>query len=106
MDLFAIKQTAEFFSNKEYKPITENKKMDMNFIIVVVLSFVICIGTSYLAYSCNYNETPATRAIYTIFAFLFSGIYLIYYFIYHVILGKKCGSKKDISNIIRNYSKK
>jgi hypothetical protein len=106
MDLFAINKTAEFFSNKEDKPITENKEMNMNTIILVVLGFVICIGTAYLAYSCNYNETPATRAIYTIFAFLFSGIYLIYYFIYHVILGKKCGSGKDISNIVRNYSKK
>jgi hypothetical protein len=106
MDLFAINHTAEFFSNKEQKPITENKEMNMNTIILVVLGLVICIGTSYLAYSCNCNEIPATRAIYTIFAFLFSGIYLIYYFIFHVILGKKCGSGKDISNIVRNYSKK
>ena len=106
MDLFAIKQTVESFSNKEETPITENKSMNMNTIILIVLGLVICFGTSYLAYSCNYNETPATRALYTIFAFLFSGIYLIYYFIYHVILGKKCGSGKDISNIVRNYSKK
>ena len=76
MDLFAIKES---FSNNEQKPITENKEMDMNTIILIVLGLVICIGTSYLAYSCNYNETPATRALYTIFAFLFSGIYLIYY---------------------------
>ena len=106
MDLFAIKQTVESFSNKEEKPITNNKSMDMNTVILVVLGLIICFGTAYLAYCCNNNETPATRALYTIFAFLFSGIYLIYYFIYHVILGKKCGSGKDISNIVRNYSKK
>jgi|LakMenEpi03Aug12_release.lakeMendotaPanAssembly.Ray.scaffolds.fasta_scaffold752111_1 quinol-cytochrome oxidoreductase complex cytochrome b subunit len=106
MDLFAINKTAEFFSNKEDTPITQNKEMNMNTIILFVLGFVICIGTAYLAYCCNHNETPATRALYTIFAFLFSGIYLVYYFIYHVILGKKCGSGKDISNIVRNYSKK
>jgi hypothetical protein len=106
MDLALMNKTVESFSNKKQKPITDNKSMDMNTIILIVLGLVICIGTSYLAYSCNCNEIPATRAIYTIFAFLFSGIYLIYYFIFHVILGKKCGSGKNISNIVRNYSKK
>ena len=71
----------------------------------IILSVLIGIGTAYLAYSCNYNETPATRFIVTLFAFFFSGIYLVYYFIIYILLNKKCNGKDigEIMKIIRKY---
>jgi hypothetical protein len=71
----------------------------------IILSLLIGIGTAYLAYSCNLNETPATRLMITLFAFFFSGIYLVYYFIIYILLNKKCNGK-DIANIVRKISKK
>jgi hypothetical protein len=71
----------------------------------IILSVLIGIGTAYLAYSCNYNEIPATRFIITIFAFFFSGIYLVYYFIIYILLNKKCNGK-DIGEIIKKILKK
>ena len=58
----------------------------------VIVSFIISIGAAYIALTCNENSTPATRFIVTIFAFLFSGIYLIYYFIVHILLFYPCAS--------------
>ena len=71
----------------------------------IVMAFVIAFGTAYIAYSCNQYETPATRALSTIIAFFFSGIYLIYYFIVHVLFDRKCGSR-GINNIVKNIVKK
>ncbi len=71
----------------------------------IILSILIGIGTAYLAYSCNLNETPATRLIVTLFAFFFSGIYLVYYFIIYILLNKKCNGK-DISEIMKRLMKK
>ena len=71
----------------------------------IIFSILIGIGTAYLAYSCNYSETPATRFIVTVFAFFFSGIYLIYYFIIYILLNKKCNGK-DIAEIMKKIIKK
>jgi len=71
----------------------------------IVMALVIAFGTAYIAYSCNQYETPATRALSTIIAFFFSGIYLIYYFIVHVLFDRKCGSR-GINNIVKNIAKK
>ena len=71
----------------------------------IILALILSFGTAYLAYKCNEYEKPATRAVSTIIAFFFSGFYLIYYFIVHVIFDKPCGSKR-INNIVRNFTKK
>ena len=71
----------------------------------IIIALIISFATAYIAYSCNEYETPATRALSTIIAFFFSGFYLIYYFIVHVIFDRKCGSRV-INNIVKNISKK
>lgn len=71
----------------------------------IIMALIISFGAAYIAYCCNQYETPATRALSTIIAFFFSGFYLIYYFIVHVLFDRKCGSR-GINNIIRNISKK
>jgi len=56
----------------------------------LLTALIIGFGSAYIAYKCNKKETPATRALATILAFFFSGFYLLYYFIYHVLFGQKC----------------
>ncbi len=94
----------KFENNKENPNFSEGDihKIPMSWII---LSILIGIGTAYLAYSCNYNETPATRFVITLFAFFFSGIYLVYYFIIYILLSKNCNGK-DISDIMKKLLKK
>ncbi len=70
----------------------------------IIISLLIAFGTAYLAFSCNDKETPATRFIVTFFAFLFSGIYLVYYFIIYILLNKKCNGK-DISDLVKTFMK-
>ena len=71
----------------------------------IVAALIVALGASYLAYECSSQENPATRAIYTIFAFFFSGFYLIYYFIVHVLLGYQCFDGRNISNIVKSKKK-
>ncbi len=72
----------------------------------VILSLLIAFATAYLAFSCNEDATPATRALYTLIGFFFCGFYLIYYFIVHVLFGYPCGSGRRINNLVRNGMKK
>ena len=55
-----------------------------------LLSFTISFATAYLAYQCNLNTDKLSRYIITILAFLFSGIYLVYYLFSHVVFGYPC----------------
>jgi len=93
---------------KKHENFTNNTDLYDNFNIPaswIIMALIISFGSAYIAYSCNHYEKPATRALSTIIAFFFSGFYLIYYFIVHVMFDRKCGSR-GINNIIRNISKK
>lgn len=59
----------------------------------IIVALVISLAAAYFAYECNSHETKATQFIYTVIAFFFPGLYLIYYFIRHIIIGDKCGGR-------------
>jgi hypothetical protein len=121
IELFSIIAATEYFvngkerfSNQNYSQAdfldSELYKKNYNFPTKIPMSWIfimllISFGTAYLAYCCSQYEKPASRAVMTIIAFFFSGFYLLYYFIYHVLLNKDCGSR-SITNIVRNISKK
>jgi len=97
IELFTIYKTMETFGKLEN---FENNIYNIP-TSWILFALLISFGTAYIAFSCNEYEKPASRALYTIFAFLFSGIYLIYYFIVHVLLDKNCDSRR-INTIIKN----
>jgi uncharacterized protein YybS (DUF2232 family) len=109
LELFTFFKAIEFYSNKDLKEGLnfDFEKNDYNSIPTswIIMAFIIAFGTAYIAYSCNEYEKPATRALSTLIAFFFSGFYLIYYFIVHVLFDRKCSSR-GINNIIKNISKK
>jgi uncharacterized protein YybS (DUF2232 family) len=107
LELFTVFKLVESYSNKDLKEGLDFDSYIPNPIPVswIIVALIIGFGTAYIAYMCNQNETPATRALSTIIAFFFSGIYLVYYFIVHVVFDRKCGSS-GINNIVRNISKK
>lgn len=101
------KKSEEGFENEEEeddeeeesKPLMKSEKYPLGWMIV---TFLIAFGTAYLAYTCNDKETPATRCLVTLFAFFFSGIYLIYYFIIYIFLNKKCNGR-DVSDLMKRF---
>ena len=101
LELFGTMFLTDKLSNKEEFQLMDSSSYPWTWIIMTIL---IALGTSYLAFSCNDKETPATRFVVTLFAFLFSGIYLMYYFIVYILLNKKCNGK-DISDIVKTFIK-
>ena len=61
-----------------------------NVTLSAFLMVVIAVATAYLAYECNSKNSQTNRTFFTIVAFLFSNIYLIYYLIRYVLMGQKC----------------
>lgn len=101
LELFTAFKLIESSSNNNIREgLNEDPKNKIP-ISWIVMAIIISLGTAYIAYSCNEYEQPATRALSTIIAFLFSGFYLIYYFIVHVLFDRKCSSR-GINNIIKN----
>jgi hypothetical protein len=74
--------------------------------IGTILSFVISIATAYLAYQCNKTNGIIIRILVTILAFLFSGVYLIYYLFAHVLFGKGCDTSPVNFKKMRNKGSK
>lgn len=108
IELFALFKVLESYSNKKksIENFSDNKINDLDIPTSwIIIALIISFGTAYIAFACNQYEKPATRALSTIIAFFFSGFYLIYYFIVHVLFDRKCGSR-GINNIIKNISKK
>lgn len=68
----------------------------------ILITLFIAFGTAYLAFECNDKESQATRFIITLFAFFFSGIYLVYYFILYILLNKKCNGK-DVTDLMKYF---
>ena len=98
LTVFKVLSQAEGFN-------TDSKSVTTVPISWILIALIISFGSAYIAYACNEYEKPATRALSTIIGFFFSGFYLIYYFIIHVMFDRKCSSR-GINNIIRNISKK
>ena len=68
-----------------------NKNDNKDYSYIFLVSFIISISTAYLAFVCNKNSNKPRQFLITLFAFLFNGLYLFYFFIFHVLLGYKCG---------------
>ena len=81
---------------------------DKTVVAALIVSLVISFITAYIAFMCNGGENAGVRFITTIFAFFFSGIYLIYYFIIYIIFDAKCSGSDDIipKNISLTINKK
>ena len=72
----------------------------------IIIALLISVAAAYFAFECNSHQKPATRFIYTVIAFFFPGLYLIYYFIRHVILGDKCKGRQLFNSRRRSGRRK
>jgi hypothetical protein len=99
LEFLVGKTLIEKYVNKEG---FEKKDSTINDVLYILISTIIAIIAAYLAYECNAGENTATRWFITIIAFLFSGIYLLYYLVRYVFLGNNCNNV----NMPLNFKKK
>jgi hypothetical protein len=59
-------------------------------IIKGVLELCLMIIAGYLAWDCNKSQGKVLRIVYTILSVIFSGIYIVFYLIYHKLIGVAC----------------
>ena len=67
-----------------------NTGYDLRDIFSLLLALFISVSAAYLAHECNAKTAQGARILITLFAFFFSSIFLVYYFIYYVLLDGKC----------------
>lgn len=71
---------------------------DLNDPMTNLIILAIGVAAAYLAYEANAGEPMGMRIFITVVAFLFSNIYIIYYFIRYVLLGDKIREGRASSN--------
>jgi len=84
----------EKFINRGYEGMTNDELLDSMGMIGLIISIMISLATAYLAYECNRGSNAGVRWLVTLVAFLFSGLYLIYYLFAHVVFGDQCKTRK------------
>ena len=62
--------------------------------IGTIIAILISLSTAYLAYTCNKRSNIVVKMVATIVGFLFSGVYLLYYLLVHMIFGEQCEGRK------------
>lgn len=60
------------------------------YLLAYIINLALAIGAGYLAWTCNAGQTMILRVVYTILGAMFSGLYLIYYFIYRILMKNAC----------------
>ncbi len=78
------------YINHEGQETSEEPDNNRKKIILGILNVILAIIAGYLAWNCNANEKSWIRILNTIIAAVFSGLYMLYYLVYRVILGVSC----------------
>lgn len=109
MDIFFFNHYA--FAKKKAKGVVEG--FSSNSLIGtpgLVASFLVSLFSAYLCWQQNQSTDTIQRVIYCILAFLFSGIYLIYYFFMHfdrqqLSLGTGTGALQSTNGNVPDFIK-
>ena len=78
------------YINTESQETSEEPDNNRKKIILGILNVILATIAGYLAWNCNANQKSWIRILNTIIAAVFSGLYMLYYLVYRVILGVPC----------------
>ena len=73
--------------NSNHQNLNHQKK-----IVLAILNIILAFIAGYLCWNCNGSEKTWLRVLYTIISAVFSGLYMLYYLVYRVIMQVKCAS--------------
>ena len=68
----------------------DNRSYKIKKYILGFLNLILAVIAGYLCWNCNTNTPIWLKIIYTIIAVIFSGIYMLYYLIYRIIINVPC----------------
>lgn len=87
---FKIKE--RFANNEDINSILnrESKHFDILMFLTSLAVLFVSILTSKHAYNCSSNSDTFTRIISMLFAFFFTGLYMVWYFVKNALLKNKC----------------
>jgi hypothetical protein len=97
LSIWDIRTFDEFIKKVQYF----YKKYPLYTIVVAVTHFIVCIIALMLSLECNQYESPVLKIVVAIIAFLFGEVYIVYYAIYHIVIGAKCYLPPVYGNISR-----
>ena len=87
------KKMNEMFENDKELILSIRKEpinMDALNLIAGIITLIISLYSARLAYDCNKKLSQSSQIVATLFGFMFSGFYLLYYFIWRFLLRNKC----------------
>jgi len=90
LEYFAACKLRDNFQQEKFEVHPNNQNMDILTIVSALITLTISFLTAKLAYDCNKKAKNASKIVVSIFAFFFSWSYLLYYFVWHLLLGNKC----------------
>ena len=81
------------FNNNSRENFVDSQPNFIKRFIIFLLEVFIMSVAGFLAWNCNGNQTTLPRVLLTVLSVMFSGLYILFYVIYHVILQNKCPTK-------------
>ena len=85
--------TVNYFTSdntEDFKLYTNYSTFDTVTLLSGLIALTISVLTAQLAYDCNRKANTLSKILVSLFAFLFSWTYLLYYFVWHFLLQNKC----------------
>ena len=87
LEVFMVKKI--FNRNENFVSSNEKPNYFLNFFATILQLLVLGIA-GYLSWNCNKNSNIALRILYVILSVLFSGLYILWYVIYHIAMKVPC----------------
>lgn len=76
--------------HKQEEEHVDKTKTNHKRLLLGLLNVVLAGIAGYLAWNCNSEQHVALKILYTIIAAVFSGLYVLYYFVYHILIRSSC----------------
>ena len=90
LEYFVAHKLRDSFGQETFQVNSSYNQLDVLTIVSGLITLIISFLTAKLAYDCNRKGNTVSKVFVSIFAFLFSWSYLLYYFVWHLLLGNKC----------------
>lgn len=90
LPLVSVAELTDSSVHKDTDHLEQSGGGKAKYVLAYGVHLIMVVAAGYLAWTCNMGETPLMRIVYTLLAVIFSGLYLVYYFVYRILMGNPC----------------